>query len=396
MAQCKNGKPCGFSCIERSKKCRVQLRKESSHGIKGLIDKLFGIERETLSDAEASSAKVMSNQQILDDIASILSGEDSYLPDSRTDATGNTQWAREDAKHFDEKFPSSAKREGDRSFDRWGDSFAKGSYSIGSGEYGSVIRSADGTYIKRGSISESEARVMDKVGSRDLAPRLIAADVNGVDSRYRSNTSVDIRKGRIAMTKVEGEPLAEIPTFVVSGGKSKYDVYWKAMAGIHRLGVAHNDAHAGNILVDRKGKGRWVDFGMAQESPKAALAEAMGVFPELKGVLASRAPSAVGKKGNWQTQRSLSSGVLEANAAKSKGGKVWDQFKIDNPVVARVWDNKEKAERKLQEYGLTRGEISGIIVHGIRSPMKSFQEGPWRKLSDQQALSVIQILYEGL
>lgn len=395
--RCSKGKACGSTCIPQSKKCRVQLKREPSESIEGLIDRLFGGGGSDAPLVEPSSVKVMSTLEVMKDISDILRGEDSYLPDPKTEATGNTQWAREDAKFFDERLPANLRREGDKSYDGWGDSFARGSYSVGSGDYGFVIRNADGTYIKRGALSDSEARIMNKLGSRDLAPKLIAADINGIDAGLnRKGGPVEIRKGRIAMTKVEGQPLADIPTFDIPGGKGKYDTYWKAMADLHRLGVAHNDAHAGNILVDSKGKGRWVDFGLSQDSPKAALAEAMGVFPELKGVLASRAPSAVGKKGNWQSERSRASGVKDANFAKSKGGAVWSQFAKENPLVARVWENKEKAERKLQEYGLTRGEISGIIAHGIRAPMSSFEEGPWRKLSDQQALDVIMTLYEGV
>ena len=106
------------------------------------------------------------------DIANVLKGV-------ITDATGNTKWARDDAKDFDSNLGKVA-RVGDKQYAGWKDSYGTGSKKIGEGAYGTVIRNPDGTYIKRGAVSSTEAQIMDRLGKVDLGPKLIAADINGI------------------------------------------------------------------------------------------------------------------------------------------------------------------------------------------------------------------------
>lgn len=387
---CNTGKPCGYSCIPVSKKCRVELSNGSSNSVESLLKGLFQGEA-TVPDPP-------------EDIKMILNGlpspSDSSSP--QTSATGNSIWAREEAEDFDGRLKGKLTREGDPNYNGWADSYGSGSYSIGGGENGQVIRNGDGVFVKRGGLSTREASILRKAGEAGLGPKLVAADTNGIDvARNRPGAHVEIRKGRIAMTEVPGLPLEEyswsgrVPDGK-GGTQSIYDAYWKGMSQLHRIGIAHNDGHSGNIFIDGGGKVRWVDFGLSQDSPRAALAEAMGVFPPLRGVLASRAGSATGKRGNWQSARSKVSGVLEANEAWEDGPTAWASFKSSNPTVARIWENRERAQARLQEMGLSRSEVSGIIVHGIRSPDKSFQEGAWKKLSDRDVEEVLSIIYDGV
>jgi len=310
-------------------------------------------------------------------------------------ATGNTKWARLDAKDHDDGL-GKVRREGDAKYDGWNGSYGSGARKIGEGAYGTVIRNPDGTFIKRGDIADTEAALIKRLGEAGIGPKLIAADING-PARYHQEKGgpVEMRNGRIAMGQVEGKPIGMVTAYREINGKPAADIYWKAMAELHRLGIAHNDAHVDNILVDSKGRGRWVDMGLAQASPKAALAEALGIFNTLKGAEATRVPGAAGQ-GNWQTRRWDGTGVKAAELAREQGGLKQRMFERDLPITARVFDNRGLAQYRLMHMGLSRADVSTIIDHGIRSPLESYTKGPWAKITDAQAQEVLNILYDGI
>ena len=307
--------------------------------------------------------------------------------------TGNTRWARQDAQDFDGAL-GKVRREGDKSYKGWEDSYASGARKIGEGAFGTVIRNPDGTFVKRGDISDTEAALIKRLGDVDLGPKLRAADING-PAQYHKENFVDVKNGRIAMGEVPGKPIGGAMAGDKVNGKPMADIYWKAMADLHRMGIAHNDAHIDNILVDKSGKGRWVDLGLAQANPKAALAEAMGIFDTLRGAPATRVEGAYGQ-GNWQTRRWDGTGVKQAESARRAGGENWTKFKERFPVASQVWENRAAAQYKLLDMGLSRNDVSSIIDHGIRSTPESYTKGAWAKLTDKQAQEVLNILYEGI
>ena len=307
--------------------------------------------------------------------------------------TGNTRWARQDAQDFDGAL-GKVRREGDKSYKGWEDSYALGARKIGEGAFGTVIRNPDGTFVKRGDISDTEAALIKRLGDVDLGPKLRAADING-PAQYHKENFVDVKNGRIAMGEVPGKPIGGAMAGDKVNGKPMADIYWKAMADLHRMGIAHNDAHIDNILVDKSGKGRWVDLGLAQANPKAALAEAMGIFDTLRGAPATRVEGAYGQ-GNWQTRRWDGTGVRQAELARGAGGEIWTKFQERFPIASRVWENRAAAQYKLLDMGLSRNDVSSIIDHGIRSTPESYTKGAWAKLTDKQAQEVLNILYEGI
>jgi hypothetical protein len=333
-------------------------------------------------------------KDVMDDISRILRGESPQKMGIGSTATGNTKWARDDAQDFDGAL-GNVRREGDKGYKGWGDSYGTGARKIGEGAFGTVIRNPDGTFVKRGSISDTEAALIKRLGEADLGPKLKAADING-PATYHKENFVDVRNGRIAMSEVAGKP--------IGGGskadtkfedKNAADIYWKAMADLHRMGIAHNDAHIDNILVDSKGKGRWVDLGLSQANPKAALAEAMGIFGTLRNAPATRVEGAYGQ-GNWQTRRWDGTGVKAAERAKQGGTEKWKEFMERFPVASRVWENRGAAQYKLLDMGLSRNDVSSIIDHGIRSTPDSYTKGAWAKITDKQAQEVLNILYDGI
>ena len=305
-------------------------------------------------------------------------------------ATGNTKWAREEAGDFDKSFKIYRRIRGDANQIDW-DETVRGGTKIGEGSFGTVIKIGNLAH-KRGEVGAEEANIIKRVGEAGIGPRLLGAEIS---TKKRDGYGIDLHNGRIAMSVVPGKELGDVKADSKVAGKNAADIYWKSMADLHRLGIAHNDAHPMNLLVDDKGKGRWVDMGLAQASPKAALAEAMGIFNTLRDAPANRAAGAAGQ-GNWQTRGWSSTGTKAAEIAKSKGAKSWAEFTERFPTAARIWNNQENAQAKLLKLGLSRNDVSSIIDHGIRSPLETYNKGAWAKLTDKQAQELLNILYDGI
>ena len=366
-------------------------------------------EKTTAPVTPAKSAKKGSTDRVMDDISRILRGSlpqhlevasaggetgmkaraktSSPKPES---ATGNTRWARDDAGDFDKSFKIYKRIRGDKDMIDW-DETVKNGKKIGEGSFGTVLKVGDVAH-KRGEVSAEEANIIKRVGEAGIGPKLHGAEIS---TKVRNDYGVEIHNGRIAMSVVPGKQLGEGSPDRKIGGENAADIYWKAMADLHRLGIAHNDAHIENILVDKSGNGKWVDLGLAQASPKAALAEAMGIFNTIPGAQANRVMGARGD-GNWQSRRYSSTGHSQAFMARKAGGEKWKEFMDRFPVASKVWENRGDAQFKLLKMGLTKEDVSSIIDHGIRSPMETYTKGAWSKLTDKQAQEVLNILYDGI
>jgi serine/threonine protein kinase len=186
--------------------------------------------------------------------------------------------------------------------------------------------------------------------------------------------------GRIAMSVVPGKQLMDMSSTRKIGNTTAGDAYWAARASLHRLGVAHNDMHPGNLLIDKTGKGRWVDMGLAQDSPRAALAEALGVM--------RRPPKSeeVGR-GDWQ--------------GRNWGGETGlDNFTIRSNAPVNLRTMQSNHETKvlpfLRSKGLDNDEIGEVMTLGIRAKPSQYTTGGFAKLSDADALQAINLLYTGV
>ncbi len=320
-----------------------------------------------------------------------LRGDESKTKPGGT--SGNTKWDRTDAKDFDGKFKIYKRIRGDQDTEDWNESVTKGK-KLGEGGFGTVLTAGANKVHKRGEIGENEADIIKKVGEAGLGPKLLVAELA---AKKGQEYGVNIHEGRIAMTRVKGEPIGMSTAETKVNGKNMADIYWKAMADLHRLGIAHNDAHTDNILVDKQGKGRWVDMGLAQASPKAALAEILGVFKPLKGGDDIVSTGGGRGEGNWQTRRWPGTGVDKAELAKERGAKSWKEFQERFPVASRVWDNQQRVIQTLERKGLDVNEINSMIYHGIRSPLNSYNKADgFSKISDQEAQQLINMIYDGI
>lgn len=242
-ARCRGGKSCGATCISRSKVCWKDTPGSLSRSLR-------------------SARRAISRP------------------------SGGTTYARLSAGDFDGDFKTKpiTERFGDRGYN-WANSIGSGSKVLGEGEYGNVMEERGANrVVKRGQIGESEVKIANLLSAKDLGPQVIAAELDG------AGTDPGFKVGRIAMAKVPGIPLEDAlaPNQEINGVKV-VDSFWRARASVHKMGIAHNDMHDGNFIVDSKGKGRFVDLGLSQNFPKAALAEALGLFGD-KG------------EGDWQVR----------------------------------------------------------------------------------------------
>jgi hypothetical protein len=372
-------------------------RYEVGRDLEGLLDEARNLRnnlKSRIQRAKPGSAGRAKLVKHLNEVEEAIKGP-------QTKATGNVRYAREDARDHDgDMLSKGISRElGNKSY-RWEDSYGSGSTLLGKGAYGTVLREPNkGNAIKRGEVGEIEADLIERLGKADLGPKLLAAQLDG-DSQYNPGTKI----GRVAMSVVAGSPIGSKAPDKEIGGVKVADAYWTARANLHRMGIAHNDMHIENVLIDRKGKARFVDLGLAQDSPKAALAEAMGIFLPPRGSLAERGRGAAGQ-GDWQMRRWKGTGgsfledyerVLKSDALPTTVKSYRETLEKKAPILARIQENKADVQFAMKKDGFSNNDIATVMDHGIRSPMETYEQGVWAKMSNEQAQKYISILYGGV
>jgi hypothetical protein len=374
----------------------TQTRKEVGRDLEGLLNEAWDLRNNLKSQIHKAKPGALRNK-----LVDRLKVVEEAIAGPATKATGNVRYAREDARDHDgDMLSKGISRElGNKSY-RWEDSYGSGSTLLGRGAYGTVLREPNkGNAIKRGEVGKIEADLIDRLGKVDLGPKLLAAQLDG-DSQYNPGTKI----GRVAMSVVAGSPIGSKTPDKEIGGVKVADAYWTARANLHRMGIAHNDMHIDNVLVDRKGKARFVDMGLAQDSPKAALAEAMGVFLPPRGSTADRGRGAAGQ-GDWQVRRwdGTAAKLLESYEHRLKMGAPPEFVKLSReelekkaPTLARVQENKASVQFAMLQDGFSKDDIATVMDHGIRSPMETYDQGVWAKISNEQAQKYISILYDGV
>ena len=68
----------------------------------------------------------------------------------------------------------------------------------------------------------------------------------------------------------------------------------------------------------------------------------------------------------------------------------------DYPVLGKVVNNRSKVYAQLKRMGFSQSEIRQMAETEIRSPDSVYTQGPWAKLTDTQAQSLTNILYDGV
>jgi hypothetical protein len=147
---------------------------------------------------------------------------------------------------------------------------------VGQGEFG-IFGTVDGEKfhpslkgkeigIKAGELGRREVESLKAAGETGIGPKLIASAQVGRGSK---------RQGFVAMEVVQGQTLAKLGKTASINGVKTVDAYWEARAAINKAGIAHNDTHKGNVIIDSTGKARFVDFGFGNKSELWAFAEAV-------------------------------------------------------------------------------------------------------------------------
>lgn len=251
----------------------------------------------------------------------------------------------------------------------------KGSKVLGAGSYGQVVKTATGNQAhKRGDIGKEEVKALEIAAAAGLGPKFYGAELDGLGKEKGT------KLGRLAMEALDATPLGEREPNSKINGRLAADIYWETRAGVHRLGIQHGDMHHQNVLVDKNGKGKVIDMGLAKVSPRAALSEALGVF---------------GNGGDWQARRWNSTGGSLLKEVE-KGKVSIADFAYKAPLLKKVYDNNMTVYKAMQEAGLSLEDIKNITNTKIRSPDKDYTTGSFAKIDDQQAMKFINMLYDGV
>lgn len=341
--RCDKGKSCGATCIERLDAC--------------LIDAAPAL-NQSLKSAKKGIQRQQSQPYTL---ATLVKKQYSNSVGGQVRAKGILNGLQQEG--------SSDKKNGlvKEKEVNWRAVLGVGVDYVGGGDYGSFMTVSSSNLlggkrdgipnrvgVKAGRIGENEIAALKLAGANDMGPKLIAARLSKRVERDQGGNA--LFSGVIAMTKVPAIPYKRVPDVWGDMG-SKSDMYWRAMANLHRLGIAHNDMHGGNVFIDSRGKGRFVDFGLAQLSRKAALAEALGSL----------------NWENWQFSASQSQGL--AKIAKA---------------------NLTNVENILLKKGFSRDEISEIMEAGIRNKDDYYQQGAWGRMTNRDAKQLIEAFYKGI
>ena len=145
-----------------------------------------------------------------------------------------------------------------------------------------------------------------------------------------------------------------------------------ARAKIHRLGIAHNDMHSGNVMWDVKRRQMSViDLGLARVDERAALIEALGTR---RGKMTF---GQVDKPGDYQSAGLFKD--LNPNGWSLKNSSVWKRFEANRKYVEWMIKNED---------GLG-DEFSKASIRKLPSAIS-------KGMSKDRARQLIAKLYEGI
>lgn len=425
--RCQIGKSCGLSCVVRTDKCKKELldllskairsvklnisanAKRSKPDVNKLMDalKLSPSERknavndaaELRKRAEARKRELWREIGEWKKIGGVNAKKEIKLLQPEYDALkdalgvgkkvsrGSTKKTDKEgrilANRFDKNFITFRVFKGDEKDFDWAGSVS-GSTFGGKGQFGVVLLNGK-MAIKRGEVGEEEMQSLIKVGRAGVGPTFIYGETGKQLSIQRG---VKVFEGRIAMSKVEGSRLNGFGSAKDKvGNETVADLALKARAGMHRLGIAHGDMHGGNVYIsEQNGKGiaKILDFGMSQNSWKAALSEAIGLIATPSNMPAG---AVYGKteRNDYQARNPLSRFGYTAN-------------REDMPAtMRRMSDNFENVKLYMADkLGLKPNEIASVMFSGLRNPRSFYTKNAWAKISDDDAKELIDIFYKGV
>lgn len=365
--RCSKGYECGNSCIPLAKECRKTPA--ASYG----KERLRRISALSKGEPEPQKSNRPSPR-------SSATKPKEKVPNP---ASPELVTALKESKEFDGFFKAARRLDGEDPNYDFNRSVSDKASLLGQGAFGVVMKDPGPppVAVKRGEVNELEADLINRLGKADLGPRLIRAEL-GAASDFRGLNDLDgigvnTGYGKIAMSLVPGAPSAGVSHATRLPGSGTFgDKFWAARATMHRMGIAHNDMHPGNVFLDKKdGKVRFVDMGLAQDNVKAALSEALGgISARING---TSLPPGDFVTSDYRTE------FMGSGDSRPK-------------TLQRMQKNSEKVIRKLQSWGFSGSEIAALHSDSIRRPIGDYKKGPWGKLTDKQTKELIETLYEGV
>ncbi len=363
---CSLGKSCGATCITRSDICQIELSGRTSEGLTSFLGRVKS-----------------ATQRKLPSVSHLKLGQKV-----QAGTTGNTKWARADAEEFDGSFLTGKKIKGLKESFNWAETHAKG-LKLGEGAYGTAIlvdgkAGKPGYVVKRGEVSTTEASIIKKLGESDIGPKLLYAEL--AKGKPKMEYGKSFVTGRIAMTRVPGKDYGDFDKSTDKVGKTTIgDAYWFLRSQLHRLGIAHNDSHSGNVLIDDKGKARFVDLGLAQSNPRAALSEALGVFTARRFFPEGASGSSGKENGDFQAKGQPQYGVRDMVNNREAPAN-----------LLRMRDNLKNVFGEMRSAGFSDDDIADIMASKIRRPDSYYERGTWKNMTNETAMKLVNTLYDGV
>jgi serine/threonine protein kinase len=145
----------------------------------------------------------------------------------------------------------------------------------------------------------------------------------------------------LAMEYVDGRPLLAhmhaAGRISVASGLRYIKQICRAMALVHRQGAVHRDLKADNILIDRRGIVRVVDFGLAAFADRE-----LGFAPGTMGTFTYMAPE------------TLYGRSTPASDVYSLGLMMYELFTNDGPHLRAAWNTDDKADHRDEHYRIKK------------------------------------------
>jgi serine/threonine protein kinase len=250
--------------------------------------------------------------------------------------------------------------------------FENSDETLGRGMFGEARLTSKGV-VKRGFVTRSELKALETLNKTGVTPKLMGQAFEG-DWDRKTFSGLTVRRAYLLMEKAPGDVVHKLfytgRGLTEKQGQNVFELLMAARKKIHLKGVAHQDMHTGNVLLDLKSeKLTVIDFGVARIDFRAALVEALGTgrgkINQFGQIL---------KPGDHQSQPLFA----ELNRiGKTKKTETWKRFQR----------NRKEVLAKLEAEG-----VEGIAEARIRLLPRSVS----KTLTPKRALELIEELYEGI
>lgn len=186
---------------------------------------------------------------------------------------------------------------------------------IGQGKFGRVYDIGNGVVVKYGKIDKNEIDIMKSLKSVPEVPRVIASNIDPNGKQ----------ESLLAMTKATGTPIYKL-TF--NEQEEAWGNILPSIRQIHKLGIAHNDLHEGNVFFNKSDKSfNIIDFGMAGKTqPADQINDLLDIASYSSRPQEKRIQSIIGKH--------LPGGRIYGIDEKPR--------EVQQQVVDKIWDDIDK------------------------------------------------------